>query len=65
MSRYTEERGFGAEPGGVLRFSKFNDQMEGTYSCIAETESGSRIEHFFEYKLVENCPAGTRNQYKP
>ena len=55
---YTPSRGFGSEPGGLLRFSEFNDQMEGVYSCIAQTESESRIEHFFEYKVVEFCQAG-------
>ena len=60
---YTPSQGFGTEPGGLLRFSKFTDQMEGVYSCVAETESESRIEHFFEYKLVDVCPAGTRVYY--
>ena len=65
MGPYTDSRGFGTEPGGVLRFSKFTDQMEGVYSCIAETESESRIEHFFEYKVVESCPAGILAKYSP
>ena len=58
ISRYTEKLGFGTEPGGLLRISNFNDQLEGVYSCIASTESETSIEHYFEYSIIESCPAG-------
>lgn len=58
ISPFTSSRGFGMEPGGLLRINSFTDQMEGTYSCIASTESGASAEQVFEYDLIENCPAG-------
>lgn len=61
ISPFTTDRGFGTEPGGVLRFQQLDEQIVGTFSCIAETESGSKIEHFFEYSLIDNCPAGKLN----